>query len=109
MIESFRRRDPLAERVLNQVLLGVSTRGYEASLEPRPKDVVARGSSKSAASRALIGRTRAKLRAHLDRRRHRLYARPGPYQLRKLQQLTADQRNLPHREAAGVFRRWLDE
>jgi transposase-like protein len=67
-IESFRRRDPLAERVLNQVLLGVSTRGYEASLEPRPRDVVARGSSKSAASRALIGRTRQKLRAHLERR-----------------------------------------
>jgi hypothetical protein len=37
-IESFRDRDPLSERVMNQILLGVSTRGYEASLEPRPRE-----------------------------------------------------------------------
>ena len=40
-------------RVLNQILLGVSTRGYAKSLEPPPVGVAARGTSKSAASRHL--------------------------------------------------------
>jgi len=38
-LEAFRDRDPLSERVVNQLLLGVSTRGYDASLEPRPSGV----------------------------------------------------------------------
>ena len=44
-LEEFRDRDPLSERVVNQLLLGVSTRGYEASLEPRPSGFTTRGSS----------------------------------------------------------------
>jgi putative transposase len=67
-IEGFRDRDPLSERVMNQILLGVSTRGYEASLEPRPREVVARGSGKSSASRALVAKTRERLGAFLQRR-----------------------------------------
>src|SRR5262245_21738391 len=33
-VSRFRRIDPLTERVVNQMLLGVSTRRYERSLEP---------------------------------------------------------------------------
>ena len=53
---------------MNQILLGVSTRGYEASLEPRPPRVRARGSSKSSASRSLVTKTRERLSASLERR-----------------------------------------
>lgn len=67
-LEGFRDRDPLSERVMNQLLLGVSTRGYNASLEPRPSGVSARGSSKSSASRSFVAKTRQRLRASLDRR-----------------------------------------
>ena len=67
-LEEFRDRDPLSERVMNQLLLGVSTRGYEASLEPRPSAVKARGSSKSSASRSIVAKTRQRLSVSLERR-----------------------------------------
>ena len=38
--EAFREEDPLPERVLNQILVGVSTRNYESSLD---KPAVVRG------------------------------------------------------------------
>lgn len=66
-LEVFQREDPLAERVVTQLLLGVSTRGYERSLEG-PPPVPSRGTSKSAASRRLVAATRGKLRADLSRR-----------------------------------------
>jgi transposase-like protein len=66
-LEHFKALDPLPERVVNQILLGVTTRGYERSLEPRPK-VVSRGASKSATSRQLIKRTRSSMEAQLGRR-----------------------------------------
>ena len=66
--EAFRREDPLPERVVNQILLGVSTRGYESSLE-RPLELVrSRGTSKSAASRHLVSETRKKLSSFLSSR-----------------------------------------
>ncbi len=34
LIEELRRRDPLPDRVAQQIVLGVSTRGYAQSLEP---------------------------------------------------------------------------
>jgi putative transposase len=67
-LEAFRDRDPLSERVVNQLLLGVSTRGYDASLEPRPSGVGVRGSSKSSASRSFVAKTRQRLKASMDRR-----------------------------------------
>jgi len=67
-VEHFQRVDPVPARVLNQILLGVSTRGYEKSLEPPPAGVAARGTSKSAASRHLITRMTDKLREQLTRR-----------------------------------------
>ncbi|MEO6866881.1 MAG: hypothetical protein ABI200_02555 [Gaiellales bacterium] len=54
-------RDPLPERVEQQIALGVSTRRYADSLEPMPADVITRGTSKSAASRALIAKTSARM------------------------------------------------
>jgi len=67
-VEHFQRVDPVPARVLNQILLGVSTRGYERSLEPRPAGVLTRGTSKSAASRHLIARMTDELRQQLSRR-----------------------------------------
>jgi transposase-like protein len=67
-VDAFREADPLSARVAEQVVLGVSTRGYERSLEPIAEDMDARGTSKSAASRALIDKTTEKLTAFLDRR-----------------------------------------
>lgn len=66
--EAFRRADPLPERVVNQILLGVSTRGYESSLERPLERVRSRGSSKSAASRHLVSETRRKLSSFLNSR-----------------------------------------
>lgn len=66
-LEAFREGDPLSARVAEQIVLGVSTRGYERSLEPVPSDVTTRGTSKSSASRALIERTAEKLAEFLTR------------------------------------------
>jgi len=60
-VETFRELDPLPERVVERILLGVSTRGYWRSVEAPPAKVPRRGTSKSAASRNLIKRTRRKL------------------------------------------------
>jgi putative transposase len=67
-LEAFRDRDPLSDRVVTQLLLGISTRGYDASLEPRPSGVAVRSSSKSSASRSFVAKTRQRLRASMDRR-----------------------------------------
>ena len=67
LIDELRRRDPLPDRVVEQIVLGVSTRGYEQSLEPAG-DVRTRRTSKSAASRALIEKTKEKMKSFLDRR-----------------------------------------
>ena len=64
-VEHFQQLDPVSERVLNQVLLGVSTRGYGASLEPVPPRAQSRGTSKSAASRQLVRRMKTKMRDYL--------------------------------------------
>lgn len=67
-VAAFRGRDPLTARTMQQLLVGVSTRGYEASLEERPRGGRTGGSSKSAVSRTLVTRTRQRLQAHLTRR-----------------------------------------
>ena len=64
----FRGRDPLTARMMQQLLAGVSTRQYEASLEARPEEWRTRGSSKSAVSRTVVQRTRQRLQAQLTRR-----------------------------------------
>jgi len=64
----WRQRDPLTARVLEQIVLGVSARGYAGSLEAAPVGVRSRGTSKSAVSRTLRGRMTATLEAQLSQR-----------------------------------------
>jgi transposase-like protein len=66
-VAHFQAADPLAARVVDQVLVGVSTRRYDASLEPPVAGVRSRGASKSAASRHFVARTTAKLTEFLSR------------------------------------------
>ena len=65
--EAFRAEDPLPERVLNQILVGVSTRNYESSLDKPSAKLKSRGTSKSAASRHLVSQTTKKLEEYLSR------------------------------------------
>ena len=66
--EAFREEDPLPERVLNQILVDVSTRNYESSLDKPAAKLKSRGTSKSAASRHLVSQTTKKLEEYLSRR-----------------------------------------
>lgn len=65
--ELFASEDPLHERAVEQMLVGVSTRKYARSLEPVPADVVARGTSKSAVSRRFVAATEAQMGEWLGR------------------------------------------
>lgn len=65
--EQFRRADSLTERAVEQMLLGVSTRKYERSLEPMPESIEASGTSKSSVSRRFIRGTQRKLDELLGR------------------------------------------
>ena len=67
-VARFRERDPLTARMMQQLLAGVSTRQYDASLEARPSGRRTRGSSKSAVSRTVVRRTRQRLHEQLTRR-----------------------------------------
>jgi putative transposase len=59
----FADRDPLTDVVLERMLAGVSTRGYERTGEPVGSEVdeIARSTSKSAVSREFVSRTREHL------------------------------------------------
>jgi transposase-like protein len=63
----FADHDPLDARTMEQMVLGISTRKYERSLEELPDELDAHGTSKSAASRRFVGRTKAHLDAWLTR------------------------------------------
>lgn len=53
--------DPLDERALEQLVLGVSTRNYERSLEPLPDELEPHGATKSATSRRFVETTSKRL------------------------------------------------
>lgn len=59
--EQFRGADPLSERAVEQMVLGVSTRKYERSLEAIPPELEPSGTSKSSVSRRFIQGTQKKL------------------------------------------------
>jgi len=65
--EEFAAEDPLDERAFEQLVLGVSMRGYEQSLEPLPEQLQPHGASKSAVSRRFVGATKRKLDEWLQR------------------------------------------
>jgi transposase-like protein len=60
-------KDPLEERVLEQMLVGVSSRQYARSLEPLPEELPTVGVSRSSFSRALVARTGRQVDAFLNR------------------------------------------
>lgn len=64
---TFRDRDPLDERAVEQMLLGVSTRKYDRSLEPVDRSLETRGTSKSAVSRRFVAATEARVKSWLER------------------------------------------
>ena len=67
-IEELREGDPLSTRVAEQIVLGVSTRGYDRSLDPIDDSIRARGTSKSNASRVLVETTAEKLATFVSRK-----------------------------------------
>lgn len=69
-LETWRRmadEDPLRDRVVEQILLGVSQRGYERSLEPLPVSASARGTRRSSVSRQFQARTTQQTESFLSR------------------------------------------
>ncbi len=60
-------RDPLTERAVEQMVLGVSTRRYSRSLEPLPQELTARSTSKSAVSERFVYGTERKLAELMSR------------------------------------------
>lgn len=65
--EDITREDPLAERAVEQMLVGVSTRGYARSLEPLPPGAESIAVSRSSVSRRFVARTAAKVEEFLSR------------------------------------------
>lgn len=63
----FSERDPLNERAVEQMLVGVSTRKYDRSLEGVGPKVKTRGTSKSAVSRRFVAMTAARVKTWLER------------------------------------------
>jgi len=66
-MEALRQGDPLTARIAEQVVLGVSTRGYERSLDPIEPDIQSRGARKSSVSRGLVQATAEKLAEFVSR------------------------------------------
>ena len=60
-------KDPLDERALEQMTIGVATRKYARSLEALPDAVETRGTSKSAVSRRFVSLTAEKLKEWMAR------------------------------------------
>jgi len=59
--QAMQRTDPLDERMVEQMLIGVATRQYGRSLEPLGPAIESRGTSKSTVSRRFVARTRQQL------------------------------------------------
>ncbi len=67
---AFCDEDPLDERAVKQMLIGVSTRRYKDSLEPLGGELAERGTSKSAVSRRWVQRTSKQVDRWLARPLH---------------------------------------
>lgn len=65
-------RDPLHERAVEQMLVGVSTRKYGRSLEPVAPELGAHGTSKSAVSRRFVEKTSMQVEEWITRPLHDL-------------------------------------
>ena len=60
-LQALTAADPLNQRVVEQMLVGVATRQYARSLEPVPAGVASRGTSQSSVSRRFVAKTTAQL------------------------------------------------
>jgi transposase-like protein len=65
--EQFSDEDPLGKRTVEQMMVGVSTRNYDRSIEEVPEDYGPHGAAKSSVSRRFVALTREKLDAWLER------------------------------------------
>lgn len=65
--EEFADEDPLDDKTYEQMVLGVSTRNYERSLDDVPDGLESHGTSKSAASRRFAQKTQEQLDEWLER------------------------------------------
>lgn len=65
--QHFADEDPLNERAMEQMVIGVSTRKYDRSLEPTGDDLETRGTSRSAVSRRFVTGTKKRLEELLSR------------------------------------------
>ena len=65
--ERMSAEDPLRDRIVEQTLLGVSSRGYERSLEPVPDEVRSHTTKRSSVCRRFVARTTAQVAAFLSR------------------------------------------
>jgi transposase-like protein len=65
--QAWSSRDPLQQRAVEQMVLGISTRRYARSLEPLPEAIAARGTSKSAVSERFVYGTERKLAELMSR------------------------------------------
>jgi transposase-like protein len=65
--ENLSTEDPLERRAVEQMLVGVSTRKYDRSLEPLPHGTKSRGTGRSSVSRRFVARTQAEVDAWTTR------------------------------------------
>jgi putative transposase len=66
--QTWSSRDPLHERAVEQMVLGVSSRRYARSLEPVPEELRVHGVSKSAVSERFVVGTARKLAVLMERK-----------------------------------------
>ena len=64
-VAHFQSLDPMGTRVMEQILLGVSTRGYEASLGGGPQELRTKGAKKSRVSEVFVGETKRRMKDRL--------------------------------------------
>ena len=62
-----KEEDPFQERILEQMLVGVSSRQYGRSLEEMPEEIPSASTSRSSFSRKLVARTARQVEAFLSR------------------------------------------
>jgi putative transposase len=65
--ERMSAEDPLRDRIVEQTILGVSSRGYERSLEPLPDEIRSHTTKRSSVCRRFVARTTAQVEAFLSR------------------------------------------
>src|SRR5260370_10126693 len=70
--EQFSSEDPLTNRAVEEMVVGVSTRKYERALEELPPELKTRGAAKTAVSRRFVAATMAEMDTWMQRRLEKL-------------------------------------